>query len=177
MSEDSVEYIYEGIDSLKRRTKSRFWPPPSGIETNRTTFNIELTPNAHKSLVVLVLCEDRNKAQFDSFGHSFRARRRAIRGKATGVATIESSNELFNEVCRRATADLYMLMTRTSHGLYPYAGIPWYSTVFGRDGIITAMLLLWLDLSVAKGVLGFLAETQAKTFEFYFRCAAWQDFA
>ena len=114
---------------------------------------------------MLVLCEDRNKAQFDSFGHSFRARRRAIRGKATGVATIESSNELFNEVCRRATADLYMLMTRTSHGLYPYAGIPWYSTVFGRDGIITAMLLLWLDLSVAKGVLGFLAETQAKTFD------------
>jgi glycogen debranching enzyme len=112
---------------------------------------------------MLVLCQDRNKAQFDSFGHSFRAKRRAIRDKATGVATIESSNELFNEVCRRATADLYMLMTRTRHGLYPYAGIPWYSTVFGRDGIITAMLLLWLDPSVAKGVLGFLAETQAKT--------------
>jgi len=68
------------------------------------------------------------------FRTCFPARRRAIRGAATGIATIESSNELFNEVCRRSTADLYMLMTQTRHGIYPYAGIPWYSTAFGRDG-------------------------------------------
>ena len=165
VTKDSVEFYYEGLDDLKRKTELRFWPPPSRLETNRATFDFELAPNARQSLFVSVLCEDRNKPRCDSFGHAFRARRRAIRRKATGIATIESSNELFNEVCRRATADLYMLMTRTRHGLYPYAGIPWYSTVFGRDGIITAMLLLWLDPSVAKGVLGFLAETQAKTID------------
>jgi glycogen debranching enzyme len=165
VTEEVVGFYYEGLDNLKRKTELRFWPLPSRVETNRATFEIELAPNARKSLFVSVLCEDRNKPRCDSFGHAFRARRRAIRYTATGIATIESSNELFNEVCRRATADLYMLMTRTSYGLYPYAGIPWYSTVFGRDGIITAMLLLWLDPSVAKGVLGFLAETQAKTFD------------
>jgi glycogen debranching enzyme len=165
VTEDGVEFYYEGLDNLKRKTELRFWPPPSRLETNRAMFDFELAPNARRSLFVSVLCEDRNKPQCDSFGHAFRARRRAIRGAATGIATIESSNELFNEVCRQATADLYMLMTQTHHGLYPYAGIPWYSTVFGRDGIITAMLLLWLDPSVAKGVLGFLAETQAKTLD------------
>jgi glycogen debranching enzyme len=165
LTEDGAGFRYEGLDNVTRKTELRFWPPPSRLETNRATFEFELAPNARRSLFVSVLCGDRNDPRISPFGRAFRARRRAIRGKATGIATIESSNELFNEVCRQATADLYMLMTRTSHGLYPYAGIPWYSTVFGRDGIITAMLLLWLDPSVAKGVLHFLAATQAKTFD------------
>ncbi|MGH6845382.1 MAG: amylo-alpha-1,6-glucosidase [Methylocella sp.] len=165
VTEDGAGFHYEGLDNVKRKTELRFLPPPSRLETNRATFEFELAPNARRSLFVAVLCEDRNEPRINPFGRAFRARRRAIRSTATGIATIESSNELFNEVCRQATADLYMLMTRTRHGLYPYAGIPWYSTAFGRDGIITAMLLLWLDPSVAKGVLHFLAATQAKTFD------------
>src|SRR5208337_1292629 len=54
-----------------------------------------------------------------------------------------------------------ILTTQTLDGKYPYAGIPWYSTTFGRDGLITAMQLLWFDPTVARGVLSRLARLQA----------------
>src|SRR4029079_3101342 len=96
-------------------------------------------------ILVTVTCEEGAKAEPPSFVLAYRDTRRALRATSAGIATVESSNELLNEVLCRSASDLYMLITRTEHGLYPYAGIPWYSTVFGRDGILTAMMLLSVD--------------------------------
>ena len=97
------------------------------------------------------------------FARAYRDARRDLRQATAGITTIISSNDQFNEGLCRATADLYMLASRTPEGIYPFAGIPWYSTVFGRDGIITAMMALWIDPKFARGVLRYLASTQART--------------
>jgi glycogen debranching enzyme len=86
-----------------------------------------------------------------------------MRNFSKGAATVETSNDIFNEVLCQAMADLSILMTNTPQGRYPYAGIPWYSTTFGRDGLITALQLLWIDPRVARGVLKRLAAFQAKS--------------
>src|SRR6202030_197058 len=100
-----------------------------------------------------------------SFQRGLRAVHRERRQGWRDGTTIETSNQIFNEVLCRSMADLHMLITDTPQGRYPYAGIPWYSTTFGRDGLITALQMLWWSPDVARGVLRRLAAYQATKYD------------
>jgi glycogen debranching enzyme len=54
-----------------------------------------------------------------------------------------------------------MLLTEQNGSLYPYAGIPWFCTPFGRDGLITALETIWFNADISRGVLEYLADHQA----------------
>jgi len=84
-----------------------------------------------------------------------------MRSKRRVGAVVQSSGRVFNDWLTRARADIALLTTDLDTGPYPYAGIPWFSTAFGRDGIVSATQMLWLDPSLAAGVLSFLARHQA----------------
>lgn len=66
-----------------------------------------------------------------------------------------------DDILQRAQADLSVMITDLDTGPYPYAGLPWFSCPFGRDALITALLLMEHYPPLAKGVLAFQAEHQA----------------
>jgi glycogen debranching enzyme len=158
---------YIGLDQVERITKLAFDPPPKTLTTARAGFEVSLKPHEARRIFFRIGVPDVIHDDWSgrAFYRQMRAARRALRSSSGRAASVDSSNSLFNEIARRAVSDLYMLITDTPQGPYPYAGTPWFSTPFGRDGIITALMTLWLDPNIAKGVLGFLAATQATAVE------------
>src|SRR5215471_9291888 len=157
-----VLFEYRGLDEAQRTTALHLDPRPTRLSVNAATWQLELEPHKSKSLFVAVSCNRPPTLKPARFFSGLLAHRREMRRSTVGATSVETSNDIFNEVLCQAMADLNMLMTDTPQGRYPYAGIPWYSTTFGRDGLITAMQMLWIDPRVARGVLRRLASYQAK---------------
>jgi len=154
---------YTGLDGKSRSTSLQFEPRPTRLAVNAATYHLDLAPQRVRSLFVVASCNKPAAPRPVPFFRGLLAHRREMRQSTKGATSIETSNNIFNEVLCQSMADLNMLMTDTPQGRYPYAGIPWYSTTFGRDGIITALQMLWIDPRVARGVLKRLALYQAKT--------------
>ena len=77
---------------------------------------------------------------------------------------IESDNALINRAIDSARRDIFILLTREAPDiLYPYAGIPWFSAPFGRDGLITAYQLLPWFPKLAQGVLDYVFSSLGTT--------------
>ena len=154
---------YRGLDGSERRTRIESVRPPDRLEHGLFVFTLSLDPHACADIEVAIACEiDDERHPFVRYDEVLTLVRDRL-APHNDQCLVLSSNETFNRWVRRSSADLTMMITDTPYGPYPYAGIPWFSTPFGRDGIITAMELLWAEPDVARGVLTFLGETQATT--------------
>ncbi len=162
---DKVVFKYTGLDGKVRTTKITFEPAPDELTTSHAKYDVRLEPHTPWRQFIAVSSNGVSHAAAPSFLRGLLSARRNLTRSTACTAFIETSNAVFNEIVCRSLADLRMLMTATPDGIYPYAGIPWYSTTFGRDGIITAMQMLWFDPTVAKGVLKRLARFQADKYD------------
>ena len=159
-----VLLAYDGLDGKVRQTALDFDPLPDQLKTDAALYHVHLKPGETRPLFLAISC-NQNDSRPVPFLRGLIAARREVREATRQRTSVETSNDRFNEILCRSAADLGMLMTETPQGRYPYAGIPWYSTTFGRDGLITALQMLWWSPEVARGVLRRLAAYQATRYD------------
>jgi glycogen debranching enzyme len=152
---------YEGLDGVERRTVIRWNREPSRSDNGTAVFSITLAPEETTEIEIAIACEVGERAADVRFADALERSRQDASTHDICKCSVVSSNDSLNRWFSRSAADLHMMLTDTPDGVYPYAGIPWFSTPFGRDGIITALETLWAAPDIARGVLQFLAATQA----------------
>ncbi|WP_421730967.1 glycogen debranching N-terminal domain-containing protein [Brevundimonas sp.] len=157
-----ITFHYTGLDDVERVSRLAFSEPPARLTASRAEFMFSL-PSA-KSIDLFVECG----AEADCTPDPMRWRHCAVqarlamrRRRRRGASLRGPRSPLFNAWLDQSRADIALLTTDLPTGPYPYAGTPWFSTPFGRDGIISAWQMLWLDPSLARGVLTYLASRQA----------------
>src|SRR5437016_2810392 len=174
---DTVILGYEGLDECIRRTRIAFDPPATHLTESEANFQVALNSGDEANYYCAIACEPdgaprgahhsaaggaRSKTAL-SYDEAAKCAVDAFKRARVEEPEFFTSNEQFNDWLNRSIADLHMLRTKTACGLYPYAGVPWFSTAFGRDGIITALECLWFNPCLARGVSSSLAAKQAQT--------------
>jgi glycogen debranching enzyme len=159
---DGIVLGYIGLDGVTRRTRLQCSPPPTDIRGSELRLKIALPPKGGATFDLAISCETtRPVTTVQAFDRAATAAADGLHSIKSQDCEIYSSNEQFNDWVNRSRTDLHMMISDTPNGPYPYAGVPWFSTAFGRDGIITALECLWMNPSLAQGVLAYLASVQA----------------
>jgi glycogen debranching enzyme len=151
---DSVELGYVGLDGVERHTRIQLPQPPAHASGEIAQLSFSLKPGQRVEAPLRIECELREGRTRRRRGFARSAAPARERDPATALVT---SSAPVNAWIRRSAADLAMLTAATAQGPFPYAGVPWFCTPFGRDALVTAYELLWLDPGLARGVLPFLA--------------------
>ncbi|CAN7406475.1 amylo-alpha-1,6-glucosidase [Phenylobacterium sp. LjRoot219] len=157
----SVRFSYCGLDGIDRTSVIAFSDVPAKLLPHRAEFLYTLKPGGRMELFIEISAQECQPPSRERYRAAAARARFAMRARRRQGARLSTSGRLFNGWIAKSRADLALLTTPTETGPYPYAGIPWFSTAFGRDAIITAWQTLWFEPSLAHGVLTYLAAHQA----------------
>ena len=78
------------------------------------------------------------------------------------VTHIRTDNRALNQIIERAEQDTYLLGQTFGESKVLSAGVPWFSTLFGRDSIIAALQTLIFNPALAHQTLTVLAQYQGQ---------------
>jgi glycogen debranching enzyme len=162
IEEHTVQLSYRGRDEVVRAAHIAFSMRPMVINATEAQFKLPLRRGGRVELYMEVGADTAAVPSAERYEHASRELAHSMLSRLRQGAALESSGRLFNLWLERSRCDLALLTTGLPTGPYPYAGIPWFATQFGRDAIVTGLQTLWINPDLAAGVLSFLASTQAR---------------
>jgi glycogen debranching enzyme len=170
-----VDFGYEGLDGIVRTTSIAIddgklepvtdhdlWPGATVLATWRA----RLDPNERMRLGWTVSIARRGRRTTASGATApTRSPIPPDEDRPQEMARIDSDHEILDRTIHRSMADLAMLR---NHGpaegeSYLAAGIPWFTTLFGRDSLIAALEIVAFSPAHAIDTLTVLARLQATT--------------
>jgi len=161
---------YRGLDGMRRVTRCTISGADTRWDGGRALVDVAFAPREERTVDVLVDCaQDGVGARTPTdFAEASATRARDHRAWEDERAALHAADDGFASVLAQAMTDVFMLTAPAAPGTwhdvdrYVYAGIPWFATVFGRDGLITARQLLAFAPGLARSVLRVLAALQGK---------------
>lgn len=158
----TVTLGYCGRDDVVRRTVLCFEPAPDLATPSSVRYDLRVAARESVEISASIACE-RITTAFTPLPlpQARAAAEQALREHKAAECRIRTDDPQMSAWIVRAIADVRLLTTELRTGPYPYAGIPWFNTPFGRDGLLTALACLWWQPRLARGVLAYLAATQA----------------
>nr|WP_164929205.1 amylo-alpha-1,6-glucosidase [Gloeobacter violaceus] len=164
---DTLILAYRGRDGSVMEGRIQFAHPPDRLtdHTAEWTFILKAHQRVEMQYRMLLLLNGES-ASFTPPPATFEQARATAhseqQGWRTGITQISSDNDLFDQALERSTRDLFLLRLTMPEGRSLAAGVPWFSTLFGRDALITASQTLLLDPTIARETLKLLAHFQGK---------------
>jgi glycogen debranching enzyme len=162
--EGSLCFAYRGRDGRLLRSRVRFSGPPAEVRAGRARWAMVLEPG-RPHVIEWAIVPETDGGEDDDAGATPAALDRGVVARAYDEWRAECARwttdvEQFNGALERAAVDLRGLYTEIDGEEVITAGIPWYSTVFGRDSIITSLQALTLSPRMARDTLRYLARHQ-----------------
>lgn len=174
--DDELTLSYRGKDDIVRSATVAFSRPPDHQDDGSARFSIRLGPGDRKIIKVEISLAE-TRYHDGSNLHAIKAdvegtRRRTAQHAASfrvERASVETDDNVLNEVLERSFADLLSLRTPQDGETYFAAGVPWFTTLFGRDSLMTALFMLPYHSQIAEKTLRLLAKYQGREVD------AWRD--
>ena len=167
--EESLTLAYQGLDNSTMESLIQFQHlQPSHFQGYTAVWRVELAAHETKKLGYRLNIFTNNQPSSAISAASTLSQAKAAelmeeQKWLQQITRISSDKSLFNRVLGRAEQDIYLLLQSFGKHKTVSAGVPWFSTLFGRDSIITASQTLMLNSQIAKETLMLLAEYQGQT--------------